>query len=247
MDFSVNQNLLQKVDGIRKMLAWSLLPARCLLCNEPGMGDIDLCQACWEALPFNRQACSRCALPMSAPAAACAQCLKKTPAFFSTLAPMQYRASVSSLVPRFKFHQDLAAGRLLAEIFCRNSANFDIPDVLIPVPLHTARLRQRGFDQAFELTKMMAKSKSIPMRTNLLYRQRHTRAQSDLDAMQRRKNCRGAFIASRKTMPSHIALIDDVMTTGTTVNECAKVLLGAGARRVDVWVLARVATPGALA
>jgi ComF family protein len=160
-----------------------------------------------------------------------------------TLAPMQYQAPISTLVPRFKFHQDLAAGRLLAELFCRNTSSFDRPDALVPVPLHLARLRKRGFDQALELAKMIAKRKSIPLRTDLLHRVRNTAAQSYLDASQRGKNLRNAFVVSQQSMPAHIALLDDVMTTGATVRECAKVLLKAGAKRVDVWVIARVATP----
>ena len=243
MDFSVNPILIKKVDGIRKVLSWALLPAHCLLCDQAGMGDIDLCDACWRELPSNSLACSCCALPMAAPAPACGFCLKSKPAFTKTVAPMQYQGAISTLVPRFKFHQDLAAGRLLAELFCRNTSDFDRPDVLVPVPLHSTRLRKRGFDQALELAKMIAKHKALPLRSDLLTRARNTAAQSYLDASQRRHNLKNAFVASKRAMPGHVALIDDVMTTGATVHECAKVLLKAGVKRVDIWVIARVATP----
>jgi ComF family protein len=146
-------------------------------------------------------------------------------------------------VPRFKFHQDLAAGRLLADLFCRKTFGIDRPDALVPVPLHSARLRKRGFDQALELAKMIAKHKALPLRSDLLLRTRNTAAQSYLDANQRRHNLKNAFVASKRAMPRHVALIDDVMTTGATVHECAKVLLKAGVRRVDIWVIARVAMP----
>ncbi|MEO8002209.1 MAG: ComF family protein [Arenimonas sp.] len=227
MDFPVNPKLLKKVDRIRKMLAWSLLPAHCLLCDQPGMGDIDLCDVCWRELPRNRVACPRCALPLSAPAIACAFCIKQEPPFQATVAPLQYHAPLSTLIPRLKFHQDLAAGRLLAELFCRNTLDCEIPDALVPVPLHSARLRKRGFDQALELAKMIAKQKSIPLRTDLLSRSRNTAAQSYLDAKQRRHNLSNAFVVNSRSMPGHIALVDDVMTTGATVRECAKVLLKA--------------------
>ena len=243
MTFPVNQNLLKKVDGIRKMLAWSLLPAHCLLCDQPGMGDIDLCEACWRELPRNRLACSHCALPLSAPALACAFCIKHAPPFQATVAPLQYQAPLSTLIPRLKFHHDLAAGRLLAELFCRNTLDCDIPDALVPVPLHSARLRKRGFDQALELAKMIAKQKSILLRSDLLSRSRNTAAQSYLDASQRRNNLRNAFVVDKRSVPKHIALVDDVMTTGATVRECTNVLLKAGVERVDIWVIARVATP----
>ncbi len=243
MDFSVNQNLRKKVDGLRKTLLWSLLPAHCLLCDQPGMGDIDLCAACWRELPRNPLCCPQCALPLAAPAPGCASCLRKAPPFYTTVAPMQYQAPMSVLLPRFKFHQDQAAGRLLAELFCRNTQHIDLPDALVPVPLHAKRLRQRGFDQALELAKQITRHKGVPLHTDLLARTRYTEAQTYLNAGDRRRNCKDAFVAGTNHLPEHIALLDDVMTTGTTVSECAKVLLKAGAKRVDIWVMARVATP----
>ena len=90
---------------------------------------------------------------------------------------------------------------------------------------------------------MIAKHKDLPLRSDLLIRARNTAAQSYLDATQRRHNLKNAFVASQHVMPGHVALIDDVMTTGATVHECAKVLLKAGVKRVDIWVIARVATP----
>jgi ComF family protein len=242
MDFPVNQNLRKKVDGFAKLLGRSLLPPHCLMCNQPGMDDIDLCAACWRELPRNTHACVRCALPLAATAHFCASCIQNEPLFTRTVAPMQYLAPLTTLVPRLKFHQDLAAGRLLAEIFCRHMQDGDLPDALVPVPLHQVRLRKRGFDQALELAKMIARHKAIPLRTNLLARTRDTAAQSYLDASQRQNNLKNAFVVTRYSIPEHVALVDDVMTTGTTVRECTKVLLKAGVKRVDIWVMARVAT-----
>jgi ComF family protein len=243
MAFPVNQNLLKKVDGFRKALVWSLLPARCLLCDQPGMRNMDVCETCWKELPLNRLCCPVCALPLAAPAVACGICLRRTPEFHRTVAPMQYHAPISVLMSRFKFHQDLAAGRLLTELFCRHTKDVELPDVLVPVPLHGKRLRQRGFDQALELAKGIATRKSLRLRSDVLSRIRYTEAQTDLNAVERRKNCKGAFVLNTHVLPPHIALVDDVMTTGTTVGECAKVLRNAGVKRVDVWVMARVATP----
>ena len=240
MTFPVNQNLLKKVDGFRKSLIWSLLPAHCLLCDQPGMANIDLCEACWLELPANVLCCPICALPLAAPAPACGHCLAKPPEFQHTVAPLQYHAPLSVLMPRFKFHQDLAAGRLLAEVFCRKTNNIALPDALVPVPLHGKRLRQRGFDQALELAKRIARHKSVSLRSDILARTRHTEAQTNLDADERRRNCQGAFEVKAATLPKHIALLDDVMTTGTTVGECARILKKAGVKRVDIWVIARV-------
>lgn len=244
MLFPVNQNLLKKVDGFRKGLVWSLLPARCLICDQPGMGNIDICATCWKELPHNRLCCPICALPLAAPAVACGICLRNHPQFDRTVAPMQYQTPISALMSRFKFHQDLAASRLLAELFCRHTDHIDLPEALIPVPLHGRRLRQRGFDQALELAKAIARHKGLPLCTDILARVRHTDAQTELNAAQRRRNCKDAFVLKKRSLPSHVALLDDVMTTGTTVSECAKVLKQAGVNRVDIWVMARVARPG---
>ena len=120
------------------------------------------------------------------------------------------------------------------------ASQVDLPDVLIPVPLHKLRLLKRGFNQAFELGAYASQLLKIPMGTSGLRRLRNTKAQSGLTRKQRRKNMRGAFYWQGPGKPGqHVALIDDVMTTGTTVNECARVLKNAGAKRVDVWVTAR--------
>jgi ComF family protein len=118
--------------------------------------------------------------------------------------------------------------------------DFGYPDMMIPVPLHKLRMIKRGFNQAFELGSYAGRVLGIPLLGTGLRRNRNTRAQSGLSRKQRRKNVRGAFYWRGRTRPGrHVALIDDVMTTGTTVTECARVLKKAGARRVDVWVAAR--------
>jgi len=114
------------------------------------------------------------------------------------------------------------------------------PDMLIPVPLHKLRMIKRGFNQASELGTYIGKVLDIPLLTTALRRHRNTKAQSGLSRKQRRKNVRGAFYwHGLKTPDRHVVLIDDVMTTGTTVTECARILKKAGAKRVDVWVAAR--------
>jgi len=114
------------------------------------------------------------------------------------------------------------------------------PDILIPVPLHNRRMMKRGFNQAGELGNYASKVLGIPLLTTALRRHRNTEAQSGLSRKQRQKNVRGAFYWHGSKKPGrHVALIDDVMTTGTTVTECARVLLKAGAKRVDIWVATR--------
>jgi len=115
------------------------------------------------------------------------------------------------------------------------------PDALLPLPLHRARLRRRGYDQALELAKPLAQALELPLRDDILIRQRDTAPQSRLDAKQRRRNLRGAFVVREGAeLPAHLVLIDDVMTTGATLHAAADALRRAGVERVDAWVCARV-------
>ena len=130
---------------------------------------------------------------------------------------------------------------------CEHISSLEVtyPDVLVPVPLHNHRLVKRGFNQASELASHVSHSLGIGLLTSALRRHRNTRAQSGLTRKQRKKNVRGAFYWHGQSKPAqHIALVDDVMTTGTTVTECARVLKKAGAKRVDVWVAARAVPAG---
>jgi ComF family protein len=219
----------------------ALLPARCLLCGGAGVDGLDLCAACGAALPWNRTACARCGLPLPAPEPACGRCLRAPPAFAATFAPWRYAFPLDRLLPRLKFHGDLAAGALVAGRMLEASRAAPRPQALVPVPLHRARLRERGYDQALELARPLARGLGLPLRLDLLQRIRATAAQSDLAAAARRRNVRGAFAAGARTgVPAHVARVDDLMTTGATLGECARVLRAAGVARVDVWVAARV-------
>ena len=229
---------------LARLLAWSLhalLPARCLLCAEAGADGLDLCAACRAALPWNRAACARCGLPLPAPEPACGRCLRAPPAFAATFAPWVYAFPLDRLLPRLKFHGDLAAGALVAGRMLAVARAAPRPQARVPVPLNRQRLRERGYDQALELARPLARGLGLPLRADLLRRTRATAAQSDLAAGARRRNVRGAFaVAGAGDLPAHVALVDDVMTTGATLGECARVLRAAGVARVDVWVAARV-------
>ncbi|WP_372017022.1 ComF family protein [Pseudoxanthomonas sp. 10H] len=220
-------------------LAGRILPRRCLACEEPGGSGLDLCPACLEGLPVQRAACLRCAVPL-ATAGTCGRCLQHPPPLAAAHAALLYAAPMDRLVPRFKFHRDLAAGRLLAQLMAHAFAGCDRPQALVPVVLHQRRLRGRGYDQALELARPLAAILRLPLRTDLLRRVRDTPAQSQLDAAARRRNLRGAFEVAGGDLPAHVALVDDVMTTGATLHAAAIALRRAGVARVDAWVCARV-------
>lgn len=219
-----------------------LLPPRCVLCGLPS-GAICICEPCKTDLPWAGPQCRQCGLPL--PAAQdqiCGQCIQNPPCFSRTVSPLQYRFPADHLVRALKFHRQLAEGRVLSHLMCEHVIveGVTLPDALIPVPLHRIRMIQRGFNQASELGSYASRVLGIPQLTAGLRRKRYTKAQSGLSRKQRRSNVRGAFYWHGRNKPGrHVALIDDVMTTGTTVSECARVLKKAGAQRVDVWVTTR--------
>jgi ComF family protein len=182
---------------------------------------------------------------MPEPVASCGRCLKKPPPLDRVHATFRYGFPVDRLLPRFKFHHDLAAGRELAEAMQAELADAmpidaERPQALIAVPLHPKRLRQRGYNQALELARPLAKAFAIPLLHDGLHRIRDIAPQIGLGALARRRNPRGAFAVGNDSLPSHVALVDDVMTTGATLHECAHVLKRAGVQHVDAWVAARV-------
>ncbi|HET7267054.1 MAG TPA: ComF family protein [Oleiagrimonas sp.] len=225
-------------------LANLCLPPRCLLCGAHGAAGIDLCDGCLADLPHNRDCCARCALPLAQPAALCGHCQQKPPPWQTAWAPFRYAWPLDRLETRYKFSANLAAGRTLATLWLQHPPA-EMPQAIVPVPLHAARLRQRGYDQAHQLARLIARQMRLPLRDDGLRRMRGTAAQSRLDAVARRRNVRGAFeLRTRAPLPAHVALFDDVLTTGATVGECTRVLRRAGVERVDVWAVARVAGPG---
>jgi ComF family protein len=229
------------VDGVRR-LQFAVLPPHCLLCGLAGTGQRDLCAACAADLPRNRVCCPRCALPLDAPAPLCGACLQSEPPFASACVPFVYAPPLDALLTRLKFGRSLAAGRVLSElcIDAMRDSPLPLPQALVPVPLHYDRLRERGYNQALELARPLARAFGVGLRGDLLVRSRATSAQSNLDADARHRNLRGAFaVAPGAALPAHAAVFDDVMTTGTTLRECARTLVRAGVQRVDVWAVAR--------
>ncbi|TVS12950.1 MAG: ComF family protein [Wenzhouxiangella sp.] len=219
-----------------------LFPPVCMVCGQDGRPEIDCCSGCEADLPMLAGQCARCGLEMEHDVALCGRCAMALPAFQGTWPGFSYQGVIERLITRFKFHGDLAAGRLLADLLARRLVELGAPrpDLMVPVPLHVRRRLQRGFNQSALICRdLSAWFGRLPW-SDSLRRHRATAQQSDLPADQRTGNVRGAFGLDR--LPPgvrHVALVDDVMTTGSTLNECARVLLQAGVERVDVWVVAR--------
>lgn len=218
-------------------------PSTCLLCDLPAQAHIQLCTECYKDLNLLDNYCRHCAIPLAAPTdhEICGQCLKKRPYFDRSISLFSYQPPVSQLIQSLKFSHQLsiasALGQLLAEKILADSPS--LPDLLIPVPLHRKRQRQRGFNQSMEIARTLAKILNIPVKPMICSRVRATTSQSLLKAEQRPKNVRHAFQVHHNLEGKYVAVVDDVVTTGSTVNELSRVLKRHGARQVDIWSIAR--------
>ena len=168
-----------------KSTQFMLLPGCCLLCRAPTGKRQDLCQACRSRLPLNEHHCRCCSQPLPPQTpheSLCGRCQKKPPLFDHCFAPFLYEDELARLHHHFKFHHKLAAGRLMAELMCEQlaAASRGMPHLLVPVPLHGRRLRERGFNQAQELSRILSKELSIAVDPGCLCRSKETRAQSSL-------------------------------------------------------------------
>jgi ComF family protein len=236
--------------GNHPVYNWTKNRQTCLLCDEPSEFDLPLCGACETELPWLRDHCGVCAVPLPASGLICGDCLKRPPSFTRVEAPWRYDFPVDSLITRFKHQAKWPLGRLLAGLLARHLAHaygegLPRPDLLLPVPLASKRLRQRGFNQADMLAEWLARSLELRLEKRWLQRNRETAQQQDLDAAARRRNLRQAFaLADVEIAGRHVAVVDDVLTTGATAEAVARLLIRAGAARVDIYCLARTPKPG---
>ncbi|MCQ4256951.1 ComF family protein [Stutzerimonas stutzeri] len=230
---------------------WLNIEHHCALCDERCEAGQAICGACEADLPWLQERCTVCALPLPASGLICGECLRRPPSFDHVAVPWRFAFPVDSLINRFKHQSRWPLGRLLAEQLARHLHHeFDEglprPEMLLPVPLARKRLRQRGFNQAQMLADWLSPALDIPVDTKLLQRVQDTQSQQQLDAAGRRRNLRQAFAlnAADQLSGRHVAIIDDVLTTGATAEALARLLKRAGAARVDVYCLARTPKPG---
>jgi ComF family protein len=221
------------------------------LCDESTDATFPICTGCEADLPWLGDHCDGCALPMPMSGLTCGQCLRQPPAFSAVVVPWRYDFPIDALVTRFKHQGKWPMGRLLAQMLGltlehRFAEGLQRPDCLLPVPLARKRLRQRGYNQAQMLARWLGAQLGIATDDRLLQRVLETPAQQGLDAKARQRNLRKAFALAEAAQVAgrHFAVIDDVLTTGATVNAVTQLLIKAGARQVDVYCLARTPKPG---
>jgi ComF family protein len=225
----------------------ALFPPTCVLCGAPGLrmgGGMDLCAGCLAELPHNRACCVQCAIPFETPMPAetrCGHCQKQSPPFDLSLTAFRYEGAVAALVGGAKFGGRLNVLRLLGRCLADRVRESDAPrpEVVLPVPLHVSRLRTRGYNQALEIGRVVGDALGVPVDHACCGRVQATPPQVGLDDAARRRNIRGAFVVRGPVPWTHVAILDDVVTTGSTVGELSRILRTAGVRRIQVWAVAR--------
>lgn len=227
------------------LLAEWLLPKRCLLCDADCLNEKFLCHDCESILPWQPPACFRCASVLSdhSDFVLCASCLKHPPTFDSVTALFQYQPPISQFILKLKFQHGLSFAKLLSRYWIQYLIQYrpvnTLPECLMPVPLHHQRLSERGFNQALEIAKPISAFFHIPIDINSCIRIRNTEPQATLPFQKRQHNLKNAFALSHTIHAKHIAIVDDVMTTGNTVSEMSQLLRKNSVENIEVWCCAR--------
>ncbi len=238
---------IRQLKNQERVYSWSRIiqnlafPPTCLLCGDQGKEDRDLCRRCWETLPFLHNACPSCGLPLTQPGLPhCGACLKKPPPFDRMITAFRYEEPIRHLIQSLKYGSRHPNARLLSALLAdRIEQTEKLPEAIIPVPLHPRRYQERRFNQALEIARLISMRLDLPLEYSICHRVRHTDAQARLHAKERFRNIRKSFTISRPFAHKHVALLDDVVTTGATVSELATELRRAGAEQIDVWACAR--------
>lgn len=241
---AVNQINQPMVHGCTKNNHASSTGGLCYLCNSPiRMSDSLLCSHCSQDLPLNNNACPVCANP-GENGYICASCLQtQAPSIQKIYCAFRYEYPVSQLIRSMKFSSRLDViaflGRRMAKLAILEKVS--LPDCFIPVPLHFSRLKERGYNQSLELARIVANETGGLVDHAICRRTQNTATQTGLNARQRKRNIKGVFDINSRTVSRyrHVVIVDDVVTTGSTVYELARILRKAGIAQVDVWACAR--------
>jgi ComF family protein len=209
-------------------------PQQCALCLDTC--EQALCAPCFAELPWVEHFCDSCGRGAAVPGI-CVACQQGGNAFDYCFAPLHYELPIKRLVSLFKFNAQLHQIHTLSYCFTQAALDHDIamPELLLPVPAHPRRTWQRGFNQSALLTRMLSKRLQLPYSHRIIKRALHTPAQNQLTQQQRKRNLRGAFALKAPCPVTHVAIVDDVITTGSTANAIAELLKQSGVERVDIW------------
>lgn len=217
-----------------------ILSSGCPLCRAKTVLDHGFCEQCSNDLPPVVSGCSKCGVPISTPGV-CGRCLVSPPVFDHVTAAFPYQFPISNLIRNLKYQKHYASVRPLSHLAAIRFERFvqDLPDGLVPVPLHLERLRRRGFNQSLEIARFLARYFDVKLDWRCVEKIHARQPQTALPAHRRRLNAKGAYVLRHAPRMRHVAIVDDVMTTGATANEIAGLLHDAGVQRIEVWVVAR--------
>lgn len=216
-----------------------IAPQYCYGCSERSRRDIALCSHCEGDLPWLGHHCCYCSLPIQRQLKFCGQCAKKKPYYDRVICAFYYTAPIARWLTLFKFHNTLALGQVFSHCLLKRTPQSIEADWIIPMPLHRSRLRQRGYNQALVLAQQIQKHRPITIDHTLASRHKKTKAQVSLNKDKRRHNLHNAFTINKDIKKKNIIIIDDIMTTGSSINELSRTLKQHGAARVEAWVIAR--------
>lgn len=214
-----------------------LFKQRCLLCTAQNAGELGLCEACLNDLPWHTAPqCPQCGLNSNG--FVCGSCLSSPPDFDATYSVFTYDFPIDAMMQSYKYGNKLNLANIFGQMLGKRVDLTNV-DLIIPMPMHPTRLKERGFNQALEIAKIITKNHPEKLDFTTLQRQKYTPPQASLPLKERVKNIKGAFKVTNHLTGKRIAIIDDVMTTGASLNELAKTLKLAGAAQVECWVIAR--------
>jgi ComF family protein len=226
-----------------------LFETECLLCKSSIQHKKNICSPCISELPWNNVACWKCATPLhplEINQITCGSCLRRPPLFHKAHATFIYQPPITQMIGQLKFNQNLIFGSVLSELLLisllKSHSDSEWPQVIIPVPLHVKRLAERGYNQAIELAKPLGKALGIPVDFDLCERVKKTTTQTTASARERRENLRNAFSVTKKHELRHVAIVDDVLTTGSTAIALSKSLKKSGVEKIDVWAIAKTSS-----
>lgn len=234
------------LSAFSSLLMQYLLPTYCLLCQNKILVGKNLCPLCIQELPWNHQSCKKCAVPLDLPTnlSLCGKCLHRPPLFYDkAFAAFVYQAPVIQMIGQLKFNQNLIFGSVLSQLLLvflqRKYQSSELPQAIIPVPIHRQRRIQRGYNQAAELAKPLSRGLNIPIYFDFCKRVRATLPQTMATERERRLNLKNAFEIKTPHQLKYVAIVDDVLTTGSTAMMLSKALRRSGVEKIDVWVVAK--------
>lgn len=225
-----------------------IFPYTCIICSQHSTLQKDICLDCLNLLPKFPSGCEICARhiphsPHLLSGITCGKCISNPPHFDRTLALFSYVHPIDKFIINLKFNHQLIYAKLFGELFVKHLKSYykntSFPELVIPIPLHQKRLKQRGFNQVFELAKSIKKHLNIKIDTNSCIKIKNTPPQSLITFDERKVNIKNSFKIKYSIQAKHVAILDDVMTTGHTVNELSKTLKKSGMQKIDVWCIAR--------